>query len=604
MGKRIRHLEYYGYSDQNVYIGLPNMDLSDIHKTNRDQDRDISEISGATKDKADISTVNELSGKVDTFIDVQSHINRKLIGAVKHSFDHIDRLRKRDKEITDKINEIGDKFDPIYDQLGSVTSDVESIGKKLEEHLAESDSNTNGTAEKIADIEAALEEKVDKSEADELYAKKGDTYTKGEVDSAIADSVRGLASQEWVYSKGFITIDDADGRYANKTQFNNLVDRVNDVKTDLYDQYNGLNSAFNTFKTEANNRIDIIYGRVDTLEKKHDREIGNLQNKDEALQEQINTNKAAIKEINDVSLPNKVDKVDFNTLKDDVDKINKKLDTKVDITDYERDKANFGNSLDRLDDKKADKTALNEVNESLSKVARDIVQEVSDRTEGDKALKRDIDSLSGKINDIVEDNLERDDAMSNLKDLLDKELKSREDADDKIVGSENDKADSVSLYGVKKYAEQVANSALAAAKSYTDMIDSNLRVYIDDMDHELEVKISANASKAYVDSIRSEMENSITSKIASETERAENAEAKLTADILNERNMRQNEYSSLTRSLSDTANIVAAVTSWSGSDPNEYTDEGNGILDVLHRELHSLRGEVAELKKKLDELEK
>ena len=26
MGKRIRHLEFYGYADQNSYIGLPNAD--------------------------------------------------------------------------------------------------------------------------------------------------------------------------------------------------------------------------------------------------------------------------------------------------------------------------------------------------------------------------------------------------------------------------------------------------------------------------------------------------------------------------------------------------------------------------------------------------
>lgn len=89
MGKRIRHLEFYGYADQNVYIGLPNADLSDIRETNKEQDKEISSISSATKGKADLVMVNELSGKVDTFIDKQDKINKWLAKGINKTWKEL-----------------------------------------------------------------------------------------------------------------------------------------------------------------------------------------------------------------------------------------------------------------------------------------------------------------------------------------------------------------------------------------------------------------------------------------------------------------------------------------------------------------------------------
>ena len=106
MGKKIRHLEFYGYTDQNVYMGLPNVDLSDIRETNKEQDKEINAISGATSGKADKATVDSLSGKVDTFMDKQDKINKWLAKGINKNRERIDKLESRDGEITDKINEI------------------------------------------------------------------------------------------------------------------------------------------------------------------------------------------------------------------------------------------------------------------------------------------------------------------------------------------------------------------------------------------------------------------------------------------------------------------------------------------------------------------
>ena len=44
MGKKIRHLEYYGFSDQNGYLSLPEFELSGIHETNKEQDSEITKL--------------------------------------------------------------------------------------------------------------------------------------------------------------------------------------------------------------------------------------------------------------------------------------------------------------------------------------------------------------------------------------------------------------------------------------------------------------------------------------------------------------------------------------------------------------------------------
>jgi len=39
-------------------------------------------------------------------------------------------------------------------------------------------------------------------------------------------------------------------------------------------------------------------------------------------------------------------------------------------------------------------------------------------------------------------------------------------------------------------------------------------------------------------------------------------------------------------SIAHNATIIHAITEWEGSNPDDYDDSGNGILDVLHREFH------------------
>lgn len=595
MGKRIRHLEFYGYADQNVYIGLPNADLSDIREVNRKQDQEINAISGATKEKANLETVNEISGKVDTFIDRQDEINKWLARGIKKNKERIDGLERRDEEITNKINEIVDDFNPIYDELGRISNKTDELENELDEHIAECQDFENRINSKVNELEGDIEGKLDKNEAYDTFAKKSDVYTKREVDDLINTSTSGYATEQWVLSKGYMTEDDADGKYASKARLNALEDRVGNIQTTLYNQYNELNSELSQFKTTTNNRIDILNGRMDTLESKHERDIENLTNTTNSIQRQVNQTEQAIRQINEVSLPNKVDKSDFNDLKSRVNDLENDLDDKVNKTDYERDKARFGIQLDSLDNRKADRSELRSFSGLINDIEDELQQEIQNRINGDNALGTRINDANNRIDTIREENIGRDSRLSNLERDLAKEINDRVEADNALIGTPSDREEDNTIYGAKKYADKVVSNVLAEAKAYTDVKDSATRDYIDDTKTDLQREITGKADKAYVDAVRGEIEASVDDKINAEKNRAQTVEAILENTIRQETQRALNRENVISTALTHTSNVVHALTDWDGDDRADYTDVGNGIIDVMHREIHDIKEAIGTL---------
>ena len=585
MGKRIRHLEFYGYADQNVYMGLPNVDLSDIREVNKEQDKEINAISGATSGKADKTTVDSLSGKVDTFMDKQDKINKWFAKGINKNRERIDKLESRDREITDKINEIVDDFNPIYDELGNLSSEIDSVDDKLNQHISQESTFEEETDARLDALESG---KIGKEEAENLFAKKSDVYTKQEVDDLIGGISGDYATEEWVLSRGFITETDADGKYASKARLNALEDRVGDIQTTLYNQYNELNSDLTQYKTLTNGRIDTLNTRVSTVESKCDREIANVQEDIAELTEDVTKNSNDIYQINNVALPNKADKADLNSLESRVNNLSDSLNNKVDKTDYERDKARFGVQLDSLDDRKADRTELRAVSGSISDISSDLEQEIRDRIAGDNALGQRIDNANDRIDDIREENIERDEKISNLRRDLNKEINDRVEADNAIIGSASDREEDNTIYGAKKYAKNVANNALNEAKAYTDVKDSAVRDYVDETKADLERQITAKADKAYVNAVKAEIEASIDDKVEEEKLRAEAVEAGIANELRQETLRAVNKENIISTALTHTSNIVKALTDWDGDDRADYTDIGNGIVDVMHREVHQL----------------
>lgn len=595
MGKIIRHLEYYGYADQNVYIGLPNCDLSDIHETNREQDKEIDAISGATKDKVDISVFNELSGKVDTFIDAENTINEAFVNAISSNTISIGNLEKRDMEITDKINEITDKFDPLYEVIDDISAQTADIQNKLDSHLSATSEFENTVLEQISGINETLNEKLDKTEADELYVKKDDVYTKDEIDDIVTNGVSGFATQQWVLDRHYISEDDADTKYAQKSRLTALEDRVNDVQTNLYNQYNSLNSSFIEYKTVTDGRISAVTDNISTLNAKHDREIASLENADATMQQAINANTEAIKVINDISLPSKTDKTEFNDLKAVVDTFDDRIDGKLDISDFDDYKERTNLKFDEFDNKKADKTELNAVSSAVTETNSRIDDEAAQRIEGDKQLGERIDGVQDEITSIKEYELNLTSGLTAISSGLTQEILDRKNGDAALLGTTADTDSALTIYGTRKYANKVGSQVLSDAKQYTDEREYAINESVSNQISDLEVKLSSAATKAYVDAIKKDIMDETNSLVTNETERAtakENAiEAKI-SQVDSNSYVRDMELSS---ALTQTSNVVAAITDWKGVNGEEYTDDGNGILDVLHRQFHDLKESIGNL---------
>jgi len=593
MGKRIRHLEFYGYVDQNVYMGLPNVDLSDIRETNREQDKEISSISSATKDKADLVVVNELSGKVDTFVDKQDKINKWLAKGINKNRERIDGLEKRDEEITTKINEIVDDFNPIYDNIESLSNQINDVDSRLSQHLSQESTFEEETNERLNALETNIDKKIDKAEAYDVFAKKSDVYTKSEIEEKFDDLSEEYPTKEWIRNQGYITENEADSKYATKTRVNALDARVTDVQTTLTSQYTQLNSDYTRFKDSTNDAIDNIDGRLDTLEVKHTADVENLRNTTDSIQRQVNQNTESIRLINDVSLPNKANKSDVDTLTSKVDTLSNNLSSKVDKADYIRDMNILDSDLQHIRDTKADKSQLDIVSGNVNTVSDRLDQEIQNRINGDNALDARIDTTNVRIDDIREENLNRDRKIRELENGLRQEANDRAAGDDALRGTTGDKDIDITIYGTRKYADKVAQQAFSQSKTYTDVKVGELRDYVDNQDYALDQKITAKADVSYVNQLRNEIESSIDTKIASEENRATSAEDTLTRGIREEVSRAMRAENQLSRDLAHTSNIVKALTEWDGDDRRDYEDTGNGVVDVMHRELHDIKEAIS-----------
>jgi len=585
MGKRIRHLEYYGYVDQNVYLGIPNTDLSDIRETNKEQDKEISEISGATKDKASVELVNELSGKVDTFIDAQIDVNNTVVSAINANANSIAQLQERDVEITDMINELAGDFEPIYNKLDELEGKIDEYANFEEEataRLNSLDSELDSVASGKLDTSFA-------SYADETYSKKEDVYTKEEVDELINTSYSGAATREWVISRGYITESDADAKYATKNVVTALSDRVNNVQSELYNQYNSLNSNFIAFSANTNARLNTFNDRIGTLETKHDRDVANLNDRISGVQDEVDDAEDEIRRINEISLPNKANKSDLDDLADEVEELSSSLDGKVDNSTYVVDKANLINAIDRLTEVKADKTEITRIDGELSGLSNDIQDEATARQDADTVLDNKIAQANTRIENIEIGDIERDNRISTLRDDLNIEIQNRIDGDNAIVGAQDDRDVKLTIYGTRKYADKVAANAVDTANIYTDDKDLELRIYInDEVVEPLQRSISAKADKTYVDGVKSDILATVDSKIDVETQRAKDRELTLESNLASETSQRIAQDRQLISATTHIGNKVAALTDWDGDDRSDYTDEGNGIIDVMHRELHDV----------------
>ena len=534
----IRHLEYYGFLDQNTYNGMPNIDLSGIYETNREQDKEISEISGETSQKASIAMVNELSGTVTSFIDRQGEINEAFLENISGLTEDIETLKERDEEFTDKINELTDSINDLSEEVEEGTQVISEMSGKVESvsELVEGfEEVISGMLETVDTLEEDVAKKLDSDVAEETYAKKSEVYSREEADETFLKEHQDL---DWVR-------DD----------------------------------------------IDVLSGAIDTIQQEIE-DLPIFDDKKYVKKEDFNEYSANTQEeISELAEIVASDSATVASLSATVETLSSELDGKVDMSVFNDYTNEIEDRLEEFDAKKADVTALTQINSAIASVSGALESEVSERQQADQAVNDRLDEINDEIGGLDELIEIISGGSSSLASRLDQEIEDRKAADLAIIGTSADTSSASSVWGAKKYAVIQKDIAVAQANEYTDNVFGTIESEIATKFDEVDTEIRKKADKTYVDETVDEKVgdayDELNSKIENENARAVASEINLQNQIneIVESGSCYPEFDKVYRRLN-------VITTYTGDTPDEYENTGNGVLDVLHREFHELEDEI------------
>ena len=553
----IRHLEYYGFPDQNGYSSEINgVDLSDIREKNKEQDEEIQDLEGEKADKKDLLS---LSGTVENFITRQSEINQEFADAISGMSGDIEELKKIDTEFAEQLSAITSGVDEAMDAIEILDERVDNV-----------EDNISGLSETVNEI---IED----------YAKKDDVYSKEEIDEMMASGFSEYATKEWVEEQGYITEEEADAKYAKIEDLEELASAVESAATDIDERFEEVNQS----RDDINDRIDGLAEDLSAFSEdvandfsSVNEQISGITDTISDLANAISGNTEAINELND-----KVDDA-VSALTESINEIEDQLDTKADKTALDELHDEVTQGFEELEEKKADKTDLEAVSGAVDTLNDKIDAEIARATSAETALQEEIDELEEDVQEAVEKVEEYDGRITAVENGLAQEIIDRQNGDIALIGTSSDDTDEDTIWAAKNLAEQYKDEAIASAKTYTDNKISVVNGEIQNLENRIDQKLTHYATEEFVISAcndtETEVRNEFTTAINSETQRAEQAEANMEVEI--QRLLAQ--VLSNTDHISNNSSRLNAITRWQGTNPEEYDDSGNGILDVLHREFH------------------
>ena len=553
----IRHLEYYGFPDQNGYSSEINgVDLSDIREKNKEQDEEIQDLEGEKADKKDLLS---LSGTVENFITRQSEINQEFADAISGMSGDIEELKKIDTEFAEQLSAITSGVDEAMDAIEILDERVDNV-----------EDNISGLSETVNEI---IED----------YAKKDDVYSKEEIDEMMASGFSEYATKEWVEEQGYITEEEADAKYAKIEDLEELASAVESAATDIDERFEEVNQSID----DINDRIDGLAEDLSAFSEdvandfsSVNEQISGITDTISDLANAISGNTEAINELND-----KVDDA-VSALTESINEIEDQLDTKADKTALDELHDEVTQGFEELEEKKADKTDLEAVSGAVDTLNDKIDAEIARATSAETALQEEIDELEEDVQEAVEKVEEYDGRITAVENGLAQEIIDRQNGDIALIGTSSDDTDEDTIWAAKNLAEQYKDEAIASAKTYTDNKISVVNGEIQNLENRIDQKLTHYATEEFVISAcndtETEVRNEFTTAINSETQRAEQAEANMEVEI--QRLLAQ--VLSNTDHISNNSSRLNAITRWQGTNPEEYDDSGNGILDVLHREFH------------------
>lgn len=578
MAKRkiIRHLEFYGYPDQNAFAtaGIGSIDLSDIREKNREQDEELDNLDDEKVDKSDF---NQLSGVVDTFVGLQTQFNDVIL---------------------DKVNQHESAITAIHDWIEEFSDDISGY-TEVDERLDNLESGMTQLSGTVGDIKDEVDKKLDKDEAEDTYAKKDDTYTKDEIDEKLSGITEWDCESiiECVSGNGFMTKDEADDTYASKEDLSGITDNIKDL-ANLSERVDIISGNLDSFSATTNSRMTNLETRYQTFETNVTREINTISATVVSFEDDLIDMKGDIRDLQD-DMERKASKVELEDLERRIENNETEIVKKVDKTEFNDYKIIIGDNFTDLDNRKADKGEISAITGDISGLTALIEAERQAREEADSSLSERIDGTNEDVITLREVDAGFRDRIDALESGLTKEIADREQGDIDLIGSPDDAASDDTIWGAKKYAIYQRNLGISSANTYTNSQIDALRTDMDGLEDRIDQELSRKANTDYVNELVGDItegiQDQIDNAVTSERQRAQAAEGNLQSQI-SRVSGNANEALSGVTNLADRLN---AITTWDGVDPAEYTNDGNGVLDVLHREFHEFEkthGLIKEIK--------
>ena len=579
-----RILEPYGYIEQVDYnmMGFCDVDLTPINDKNKEQDEEINNLSGLAQDAQNGLTA--LEGKFDEFSTRTVGALSTMKESINANANNIDTLMANHNQLSSKVSDMDESLSSLTDRVDTLS---DSISTKLsKEEAAEEYARKDKVEQLKTDVDAlsaSLNTKLSKEEAADVYARKDSVYTKQEVDNIVSGELSPYASRQWVEEQGYVKRTEAETLYASKdTEANaqEALGKANDVFTD-----------FNTFKGATNQSIGSLVDRVTSLETKEEADTKALSSKIDEVSEKTNTNTSDIANLKTV-MDTKADKTTTDEMADTIEEVKSALASKVEISVFNDYKTSVAADIDYVKTNYAKKSDLANTNANITSLEGKLNNEIANRISGDDALR---DTINNDIKPSIESLRMKDSelqiAVEKLGSDLAKEITNREKGDSDLLGLASDPSDRMTLYGVKTYATSTAQQALNDAKKYTDDAKQNVTTKVNDLNTKLDNTLGSRVTQDELAAAVNDAKNSLKGDLTNEINRATAAENALKSQYNVLAGNVNAAIATTNKQVATNSTILSVITSWKPSYEGDtsYSDEGNGVLDVLHREFHNLK---------------
>lgn len=581
-----RILEPYGYIEQVDYnmMGFCDVDLTPINDKNKEQDEEINNLSGLAQDAQNGLTA--LEGKFDEFSDNTLNALSEMTVSINANAKNIRTLVTKHNQLSSKVSDMDKSLSSLTDRVDTLSDSISQSSEEVNTKISELEGRVDELEQLETDVEelsASLNTKLSKEEAEKQYASKDSVYTKEEVDGKFSSKLSSYASIQWVEEQGYVKRTDADTLYASKdTEVNaqNALDKANDVFND-----------FNQFKGSTNQSIGSLVGRVTSLEAKEEGDKNTLSSKINEVSEKTNTNTSDIANLKTV-VETKADKSTTDEMASTLAEVQSALDGKVEISAFNEYKTSVAADIDYIKGNYAKKSDLTNTNENITSLEGKLAEEIANRISGDDVLTNTINNdIKPSIDSLRMKDSELQIAVAQLGSDLAKEITNREKGDADLLGLASDPSDRMTLYGVKTYATSTAQQALNDAKKYTDDAAQNVTTKVNDLKTKLDNTLGSRVTKDELAKAVNDAKNSLKGDLTNEINRATAAENALNSkyNVL-EGNVHA-AIATTNNQVATNSTILSVITSWKPSYEGDtsYSDEGNGVLDVLHREFHNLK---------------